>query len=202
MNCASGESHCEQFTSLLLGPLSYVWCQSKRYPVNSLCLFTLMFDDTYHLETASWNLATPQRVYMMHTMQSTPHRKRTELSALQTTQDSMLSSQPRLQELQSNKLSIRPPMTGGMRNDLSLIPAFKRLYFWKQRTSLVVDECTPLLVLGSGNSSVVRAPDSWLKGRRFESLQEQQENFLLQGQLSVLTFYFSIRSTPCYHTSM
>ena len=34
---------------------------------------------------------------------------------------------------------------------------------------------------------MVRAPDSGLKGRRFESLLERQENFLLQGQLSVLT---------------
>ena len=159
-----------------------------------LPLLLLLFDDTYHSETA--------RVYMMHTMQSTPHRKHTELSALRTTQDSMPSSQPRLQELRSDKLStIRPPMTGGMRNDLSLIPAFKQMYFWLQWTSLVVDECTPLLVLGSGNSSVVKAPDS-LKGCRFESLQEQQENFILQGQLSVLTFYFSIRSTPCYRSSM
>ena len=39
----------------------------------------------------------------------------------------------------------------------------------------------------SGDSSVVRAPDSCLKGRVFESLQERRENFLLQGQLSVPT---------------
>ena len=44
-------------------------------------------------------------------------------------------------------------------------------------------------------SSMFRAPDSWLKGRRFESLQERRENFLLRGQLSVLT-YFGISSTP------
>ena len=201
MTCAPGESYWEWFRSLLLGPLSYVWCQSKRYHVNSLCLLILLFDDTYHLETASRNLATPQRAYTMHTMQSTPHRKHTELSALRTTQDSMPSSQPSLQELRSDKLSIWPPMTGGMHNDLSLIPAFNLMYFWLQWTSLVVDERTPLLVLGSGNSSVVREPDSWLKGCRFESLQERRENFLLQGQLSVLTFYFSIRSNLCYCSS-
>ena len=40
---------------------------------------------------------------------------------------------------------------------------------------------------GGGDSSVVRAPDSWLKGRGFKSLQERRENFLLQGRLSVLT---------------
>ena len=34
---------------------------------------------------------------------------------------------------------------------------------------------------------MVRAPDSWLKGRRFESLLGRRENFLLQGRLSVLT---------------
>ena len=49
---------------------------------------------------------------------------------------------------------------------------------------------------GGGDSSVVRATDSWSKGRGFESLQERRENFLLQGQLSVLTLYFGIRSTP------
>ena len=37
------------------------------------------------------------------------------------------------------------------------------------------------------DSSVVNALDSRLKGRRFESLQKRRENFLLQGQLSVLT---------------
>ena len=30
---------------------------------------------------------------------------------------------------------------------------------------------------GGGDSSVVRAPDSWLKGRGFESLLERRENF-------------------------
>ena len=41
----------------------------------------------------------------------------------------------------------------------------------------------------SGDGSVVRAPDSRLKGRGFESLQERRENFLLQGRLSVLTLF-------------
>ena len=43
---------------------------------------------------------------------------------------------------------------------------------------------------GDGDSSAVRAPDSWLKGRGFESLLERRENFLLQGRLSVLTLIF------------
>ena len=34
-------------------------------------------------------------------------------------------------------------------------------------------------VCGSGNSSVVRAPDSSSKGRGLESLQERLENFIL-----------------------
>ena len=46
---------------------------------------------------------------------------------------------------------------------------------------------TELFPPQGGDSSVVRAPDSWLKGRRFESLQKQCENFLLQGRLSMLT---------------
>ena len=44
-----------------------------------------------------------------------------------------------------------------------------------------------LMVVGSGDSSVVRASDSWSKGPEFESRQERREKFLLQGQLSVLT---------------
>ena len=41
--------------------------------------------------------------------------------------------------------------------------------------------------MGSRDSSVIRALDSRLKGCRFGSGQEWQDNFLLQGQLSVLT---------------
>ena len=52
------------------------------------------------------------------------------------------------------------------------------------------------------DSSVVRALDSWSKGRRFESLQERQENFLLQGQLSVLTLISVSVPPPCYRSSM
>ena len=46
------------------------------------------------------------------------------------------------------------------------------------------------------DSSVVRAPDSCFKGRRFESLQERRKNVLLQGQHSVLTLIFGINSIP------
>ena len=41
------------------------------------------------------------------------------------------------------------------------------------------------MLTGSGTSSVVQASDLWLKGPGFKYLQE---NFLLQGQLSVLSF--------------
>ena len=54
--------------------------------------------------------------------------------------------------------------------------------------------------LGGGDSSVVRAPDSWLKGRGFESLLERRENFLLQGRLSVLTLISVSVSTPVFTT--
>ena len=46
-----------------------------------------------------------------------------------------------------------------------------------------------------GGSSNSRVPDWWWKGHGFDSWQEQQENFLLQGQLSVLT-HFGIHSAP------
>ena len=55
--------------------------------------------------------------------------------------------------------------------------------------------------VGGGDSSVVRAPDSWLKGRGFESLLERRENFLLQGWLSVLTVISVSVPPPCYHSS-
>ena len=50
------------------------------------------------------------------------------------------------------------------------------------------------------DSSVIRTPDSWLNGREFESLQEQRANFLLQGQLSVLTL-ISVSVPPPYYCS-
>ena len=56
-------------------------------------------------------------------------------------------------------------------------------------------------VWGGGDSSVVRAPDSWLKGRGFESLLERRENFLLHGRLSVLTLISVSVQPPCYHSS-
>ena len=43
-------------------------------------------------------------------------------------------------------------------------------------------------ILGSEGNSVVETPDSSSKGAGFESWPERREFFLLQGQLSVLTF--------------
>ena len=53
-----------------------------------------------------------------------------------------------------------------------------------------INYCETCHFCGGGDSSVVRAPDSWLKGRGFESLLERRENFLLQGRLSVLLFRY------------
>ena len=53
----------------------------------------------------------------------------------------------------------------------------------------------------SRDSSVVRAPDSELKGHGFKSQLEWWENFLLQGQLSVLTFISVSIPHLCYHGS-
>ena len=50
------------------------------------------------------------------------------------------------------------------------------------------------------SGSVVRVPDSRLKGCGFESLQEQRENFILQGQLSVLTL-ISVSVPPLRYCS-
>ena len=54
--------------------------------------------------------------------------------------------------------------------------------------------------LENGNSSAVRVPDSWSKDRGNESWQERLENFLLQGQLSVLTLISVSVPPPCYRS--
>ena len=64
-----------------------------------------------------------------------------------------------------------------------------------------INSCQALGARGGGDSSVVRAPDSWLKGRGFESLLERRENFLLQGRLSVLTLISVSVPPPCYRSS-
>ena len=66
---------------------------------------------------------------------------------------------------------------------------------------LLIKCYSPLSWAGGGDSSVVRAPDSWLKGRGFESLLEWRENFRLQGRLSVLTLISVSVPPPCYHSS-
>ena len=58
------------------------------------------------------------------------------------------------------------------------------------------------IVLGSRHSSAVRVLDLWSKGCGFECQQRRQQTFLLQGQLSVLTF-ISVSIPPlCCHSSV
>ena len=53
--------------------------------------------------------------------------------------------------------------------------------FHKLYTPWKIGEKHARCMYGGGDSSVVRAPDSWSKGRGFESLQERREYLLLQG---------------------
>ena len=64
-----------------------------------------------------------------------------------------------------------------------------RWFLWNRvsLTCYAVVSVGSLSYIGGGDSSVVRAPDSWLKSRGFESLQGRRQNFLFQGRLSVLT---------------
>ena len=55
------------------------------------------------------------------------------------------------------------------------------------RLGCMLTFCSFYLSQGSQDSLLVRAPDSWSEGCKFESQQEQWENFLLQSQLCVLT---------------
>ena len=63
---------------------------------------------------------------------------------------------------------------------------------WSVTQTINTNDCT---TLGNGYNSVVRAAESSLKGRSFESLQKRRENILLQGQLSVLTL-ISVSAPP------
>ena len=58
-----------------------------------------------------------------------------------------------------------------------------------------------LICLKFQDSSVVRVLDLWSKGRGFKSLQEWRENFLLWGQISVLTLILVSVPPPCYRSS-
>ena len=73
--------------------------------------------------------------------------------------------------------------------------------FWVWEICFKGATCLSTFIIGGGDSSVVRAPDSWLKGRGFESLLEWRENFLLQGRLSVLTLISVSIPAPCYRSS-
>ena len=47
-----------------------------------------------------------------------------------------------------------------------------------------------IIIIRGGDSSVVRAPNSWLKGRGFESLLERRENFSSPGSTFCADSYF------------
>ena len=87
-----------------------------------------------------------------------------------------------------------PPKTS--RNAMAILRCWPRLQWFSmdrikgnlKHQAVSVISNTVIRTMGSGI-----APHSWSNGHGFESLQEQWENFLLHGQLSVLTF---IRSTP------
>ena len=66
-----------------------------------------------------------------------------------------------------------------------------------QHHALVALALDPLNYL-RWNGLICRAPDSCSKGLKFKTLQEQWENFLLQGQLSVLTLVSVSFAQWCY----
>ena len=78
---------------------------------------------------------------------------------------------------------------------MSLSLCFFVVFFLKNCSDFVkvlaaeweVDHMLYWKVMGGQDSLLVRGPDSWSKGCKFESWQEQQENFLLQSQVCVLT---------------
>ena len=72
---------------------------------------------------------------------------------------------------------------------------------WRRDLMMLRPAAQTKTTIGGGDSSVVRAPDSWSKGRRFESLLERWENVLLLGQLSVLTLISASIPPPCYRSS-
>ena len=86
---------------------------------------------------------------------------------------------------------------------LSSLPTLlQKSFWWWQCSDRYIISLSPLPPYGGGgDSSVARAPDSWLKGRGFESLLERRENFLLQGRLSVLTLISVSVPPPCYRSS-
>ena len=64
------------------------------------------------------------------------------------------------------------------------------------------DKCVDTLPpLGSGDSSVDRAPDSLSKGFGFESRQVRRENRFLWGSLSCADSYPVFVPAPCYGSS-
>ena len=81
------------------------------------------------------------------------------------------------------------------------VPTTSRVWLQKWHSQPWYQVSTKL-ISGSGDSLVVRASDLWLKGSGFKSQQERRENFLLQGQLFVLTLILVSVPPLCYRSSM
>ena len=69
----------------------------------------------------------------------------------------------------------------------------------------LVCEDRRLKVAKTGTARIQLGIAQWLehrtRGRGFESLQELRENFLLQGQLSLLSLISVSVPSPCYRSS-
>ena len=61
-------------------------------------------------------------------------------------------------------------------------------YNLQPRKMIQFQACVGIIIPAKWGQLSGKAPDLWSKGLRFKSQEEQQENFLLWGQLSVLTF--------------
>ena len=96
--------------------------------------------------------------------------------------------------------NLKRPLTRSFRPCSSQRPAAEG-WGWPSRASRYRTEGWPAQTIWSGDSSVVRVPDLWWKGRRLKSLQERWENFLLRGQLSVLTLILLSVPPLCYCSS-
>ena len=104
---------------------------------------------------------------------------------------------------QADRLAGKSSLTSGLLFGKSEVLWSLRHYLWAQsqghHTTDHLEERG--MERGSGDGSVVRAPDSWSKGRGLKSLLKRRENFLLQGQLSVLTLISVSVPPPCYRSS-
>ena len=97
-------------------------------------------------------------------------------------------------------LNLKRPLTRSFHPCSSQRPAAEG-WGWPSQASRYRTEGWPAQTTWSGDSSVVRVPDLWWKGCRLKSQQEQWDNFLLWGQLSVLTLILVSVPPLCYCSS-